>query len=64
MIKDIERHQTLESRVVELEEALLHLLEVQNAPSFNKGSDPELYAKQSKEWTEAVHDARAVLRNA
>lgn len=49
-------------RITKLEEALLHLLEVQTAPSFHEGEDKELYAKQSNEWRDAVDDARRVMR--
>lgn len=51
-----------DKRIQALEDALQHLLEVQTAPSFPKGADEALYASQAAEWRNAVHDARAVLR--
>ena len=56
-----------QQRIRDLEEALMHLLEVQTAPSFDKPHESDtkamqLYKMQEQEWAEAVHDARSVLR--
>jgi len=54
---------TQKKRIIKLEEALLHLLEVQTAPSFHQGEDKALYETQRTEWREAVEDARRAHRN-
>jgi hypothetical protein len=51
-MNDFERHETMERRITELEEALLHLLEVQVKPSTD----------HEDEWIHATADARRVLR--
>ena len=53
---------SMSDRVTAISEALLHLLEVQTAPSFTKGDDHALYDIQAAEWLHAVEEARRVYR--